>query len=539
MSLRTIIYRRVSSDEQKKNNSPSAQQTDGIAYAERYGMTVIDSLLEDFTGTTIDRPVFNRLLELADAGVIDAVIVQHPDRLGRGPILELAIALLAKRGVEVHACNRGLISDEDDETSQIQNSVDGLVSGIERRNIRRRLTRGIVEKVTVSGKMPGYGGAAAYGYKWEGFRRDRTLVINEEEAKYVRLLFEWYISGVTVTAICERLEAMRILTPAEFVTRTMQTENRCRWITPTIYRMLKNTIYIGTFQAFERTKPNVKKRLHTEPVAVQVPAIISQETFERAQQQLAVGRKNSQRNTQRFYLLRCRARCACGASIIGVFDQRYRYYRCAGSIRKRDRITPCHVQKPNYNATNVEYTAWHWIEENVLHEENLREGIAAKNALASNDRAVLEDQLDHYNERISAVEREMERLKQLYTSGLYSFEEIAKDKRQLDESRARLEAERDTVEQKLAGVGISDEAAQELLEMVRAIKEKAHNLTDESKRKIIELCGTTAILYRKDDQPWIHIEVALTLQQEDTAIVSHVLYNAQHKQNTVIKSHVG
>jgi hypothetical protein len=33
---------------------------------------------------------FNRLLELAEAGAVKAVIVQHPDRLGRGHILELA-----------------------------------------------------------------------------------------------------------------------------------------------------------------------------------------------------------------------------------------------------------------------------------------------------------------------------------------------------------------------------------------------------------------------------------------------------------------
>ena len=195
MSKRAIIYTRVSSDEQKKNNSPSAQRTDGTAYAEKHGLRLLDVMNEDYTGTTVDRPVFNRLLELADAGLVDAVIVQHPDRLGRGAILELAIALLAKRGLEVHSCNRGLISDEDDETSQIQNSVDGLVSGIERRNIRRRLTRGLIEKVTVNQKLPG-SGTAPYGYTFVGARRERTLVVCEEEARHVRQIFEWYVSGV-------------------------------------------------------------------------------------------------------------------------------------------------------------------------------------------------------------------------------------------------------------------------------------------------------------------------------------------------------
>ena len=70
---RALVLTRVSSDEQTKNNSPSAQETDGKAYAEKHGLSVIDILNEDYTGTTIDRPVFNRVLELADAGAIGLV----------------------------------------------------------------------------------------------------------------------------------------------------------------------------------------------------------------------------------------------------------------------------------------------------------------------------------------------------------------------------------------------------------------------------------------------------------------------------------
>jgi DNA invertase Pin-like site-specific DNA recombinase len=62
--LRTIIYTRVSSDEQKKNNSPSAQRTDGMTYIEQHGLSLLDVMNEDYTGATVDRPVFNRLLEL-------------------------------------------------------------------------------------------------------------------------------------------------------------------------------------------------------------------------------------------------------------------------------------------------------------------------------------------------------------------------------------------------------------------------------------------------------------------------------------------
>jgi len=172
-----IVYTRVSTDEQKKNNSLASQRADGTASVAEQGFSLIDVFDEDFTGTSIDRPVFNRVLELADAGFFDALVVQHPDRLGRGHILEMAIALLAKRGIQVHACNRGLISDEDDENAQIQNSVDGLVSGVERRNIKRRTQRGIIQKAS-EGRLHGLGGAP-YGYRWEGRDAKRTLVVHE------------------------------------------------------------------------------------------------------------------------------------------------------------------------------------------------------------------------------------------------------------------------------------------------------------------------------------------------------------------------
>ncbi len=517
---RCVIYTRVSSDEQKKNNSPSAQRTDGITYAEAQRMALLDIMNEDMTGTTIDRPVFNRLLELADAGLIDAVIVQHPDRFGRGHILGMAITLLVNRGIEIHACNRGLISDEDDENAMIQNDVDAMVSGIERRNIRRRLTRGIVEKVKVNGKMPGYGGAAKYGYAWTGARRDRALVVEDTHAATVAQMFGWVDEGRSVAHLCDHLRAARVPTPGARYTY-YAAEDRYHWTTTAVYRILRDPIYKGEFQAFKRKPKTTKKTLHATVVPVAVPAIVSADLWARVQARLDGGRKNSIRNTQRFYLLRCRASCACGASIIGVSDGRYRYYRCGAGIRKRDRLHPCAARQ--FNANDVEYTLWQWLESNVLHEDNLRAAIQSKNASVATERMKLQERLDYYDQKIAENAREADRLKHLYLAELYTLDELAVEKKQLNENRAKLEAERAAIDQRMAGLGFSDDDARELVASVRAIKAKAHLLTDEGKRKIVDLCDATVTLYRKDGAAWMHIEVALTVQQGDTPIVPHVL----------------
>jgi len=521
---RAIIYTRVSSDEQKKNNSPSAQRDDGIAYAEEQGFAVLYVMSEDFTGTTIDRPIFNRLLELADAGFMEVVIVQHPDRLGRGPVLEMAIALLAKRGVEVHACNRGLISDEDDENAQIQNSVDGLVSGVERHNIKRRTQRGIVQKVT-EGKIHGCGGAP-FGYCWEGRGANRILVINEEEAKTVCLIFELYDSGIKVIDIVRKLEAMGIPSPSALPgssrngTYRKQSET-CHWIRAVVYRMLRRRTYVGEYVAFKlhnwRHGNKQVKPILKESVVFEVPAILSKERFESVQFRLDTGNNLSTRNNKKyFYLLRRLVRCKCGYRISG--GTRGQCYRCCAADHKHDVTAPCDSR--SYNVRDVDFTVWQWIVENVLDEDTLRIGIERKRDGSASERDRLVERVAYYKERIGGIDKEYERLKLLFTSGLFTLEEIAKDKRKLDTSRAEMAKERAQLEEQIQALGVSAERERRILEAVRDVKEKVKVLTNEGKREIVELLDTRVVLYRKDGESWCHIDVGLLEQQDEQPIIS-------------------
>jgi DNA invertase Pin-like site-specific DNA recombinase len=517
MAMRTIIYRRVSSDEQKKNNSPSAQHTDGISYAEQHGMSIIDSLLEDFTGITIDRPVFNRLLELADAGMVDAVIVQHPDRLGRGPILELAIALLTRRGVQVHACNRGLISDGDDETSQFQNSVDGLVSGVERRNIKHRTQRGLLEKVTVKGKISGCG-SAPYGYTWQGHRSERTLVIAEVEARVVKLIFEWYVGGDSVLMICKRLEAMDLPSPSfSNDNKKQKLKDVHHWGRGSVHRILRRRTYMGEFVAFG----NIYRKEHSNPISptpiiLPVPAIISAELFEETQAKLDKGRERSAwTNKKYFYLLRSVSRCPCGRKIAG--HDRGRYYQCSAVMHPHDAVEVC--ANGSFRVRDTDHTVWAWLEEHVLTEENLLEGIQYTQGSVSDQRRKLEDEQTYYHQRLEVIDTEVERLRVLFTSGIYTLEEIGKAKQRFDSDRAEFEGRIADVTLRLRKTGISPEATQQLLTTVRAIQQKDTQFSNKEKREVVELLEIKVVMYKCEGKPWVHIDVGLTLQEADFPIV--------------------
>jgi hypothetical protein len=205
-----------------------------------------------------------------------------------------------------------------------------------------------------------------------------------------------------------------------------------------------------------------------------------------------------------------------------VTDRIYRYYRCTSTIRRREAKMQCDA--PSFVAADAEATVWHWIEQNVLNEDNLRQGIQSKNANVSSQRTKLQDEYEYYTQKLADNAREAARLKQLYMAELYTLEEVAVEKRQLDESRTRLEAERAAVEQRMQALGVSEDATHDLLETVRAIKHKAQHLTDEGKRKIIDLCDAVATLQMRDGVPWVHIDVQLTLQSDDLSIVSQSVY---------------
>ncbi|MGL4740713.1 MAG: recombinase family protein [Sarcina sp.] len=81
----------------------------------------------------------------------------------------------------------------------------------------------------------------AYGYEW--CKNTKNYVINDDEAKIVKKIFNWYINGDGYNAICRRLTLDSIKTKAGG-----------KWQSNTIAKILTNETYMGTLvQAKSRT----------------------------------------------------------------------------------------------------------------------------------------------------------------------------------------------------------------------------------------------------------------------------------------------
>ena len=104
-----------------------------------------------------------------------------------------------------------------------------------------------------------------YGYKHD---KDGKLVIDEQKAENVKLIFDLYLSGQSVIGIIKELEKRRILSPT----------GKEKWCKRTIDVMLSNEKYTGDVRLLKTGKTEVHY-LATD----NNPAVISKETFEAVQ----------------------------------------------------------------------------------------------------------------------------------------------------------------------------------------------------------------------------------------------------------------
>lgn len=176
-------YGRVSSKGQQRDGNSLEDQEKKLREA---GCDEV--VLEVYTGTTMDRPKFNALLESLEPG--DTLVVCKLDRFARtaGEGSSLVKELIA-RGVNVHILNMGLI--ENTPVGRLILNVLLAFAEFERDTIVERLADG---KEVVKAKNPDYK---------EG---RKTLEIPEEFKEYKQSVGT---GEITVTAACAELGISR------------------------------------------------------------------------------------------------------------------------------------------------------------------------------------------------------------------------------------------------------------------------------------------------------------------------------------------
>ena len=282
------VYARISSDPDGLAAGVTRQIDDCRAFAERRSWPVADEYVDNDTSAYSGkrRPEYERMLDDLAAGVRDAVIVYHLDRLHRRPReLEDFLDLCDGSGIRDLACVTGEI-DLGTHDGRFHARILGAVARKESDDKSRRLTRKHLELAN-AGKVSG-GGTRPYGYA-----KDRVTVI-PEEATVINEMAERLLAGDSLRSIAASLND-----------RAVPTVSQREWTTHSVRQLLYSARISGQR---ERLGEIVGKAVW--------PAIIKPAHTTRIRALLNDPERRTNR-VARKYLLAGLLRCAkCGATMV-------------------------------------------------------------------------------------------------------------------------------------------------------------------------------------------------------------------------------
>src|SRR5210317_974429 len=241
--LRCAIYTRKSSEEglEQDFNSLDAQREACEAYVKsqaELGWQVIQDRFDDggISGGTLERPALKRLLQALEAKRIDIIVIYKIDRLTRSLT---DFAKLAERFDELNVSFVSVTQQFNTATSMGRLMLNVLLSFAQ---YERELTgERIRDKFDASCKKGMWmGGYIPIGYDL----KDRRLIINEDEAKIIRILFKTFIETTSVTDTFRELNNLGFKTKT-WIASSGKIHKGQRFNKASVRRILTNELYIG------------------------------------------------------------------------------------------------------------------------------------------------------------------------------------------------------------------------------------------------------------------------------------------------------
>ena len=241
----TAIYARVSSEQQREENTIASQTASLIEFAQAHDLEVPKEWVfedEGYSGATLERPGLERVRDLAAEGQIQVVLAYSPDRLSRKYAYQiLLIEELARHGVETLFVKAPQGASAED---QLLVQFQGMIAEYERAQIAERSRRGKRHRAKVG--CVNVLSAAPYGYRYvkKNEVTDACYLVDEAQGAIVREVFEWYtVEGLSIGAIARRLNDRGV--PTRF--------GKSRWERSKVWAMLRNQAYAGR-AAFGKTE---------------------------------------------------------------------------------------------------------------------------------------------------------------------------------------------------------------------------------------------------------------------------------------------
>ena len=347
------LYARVSTDHQAQQSTVQSQIAELKKRAKEDGHTVLPTdvyLDEGFSGSTLVRPALERLRDRIHEGAIDILYVHSPDRLARRYAYQVVLLDEFRKAQTSVLFLHGPSGQTAEDELLVQ--VQGVIAEYERAKILERCRRGKLHRAREGLVSPLGGAPFGFAYTKKSAEAPASYKILLHEAKVVRRIFHSLV----------REQKSLGMIAKELNDEKVPTRRGGQWHKTTLWAILRNPAYVGKAaygktQAYEpdqklrrirgrapvphRAKSSNRDTSPENWVSIDVPAVVSREVFDAANEQLERNKRLSKRNSRlsNMYLLQGLTVCArCNYAFYAKTGaarsskgEPYSYYRCSGT----------------------------------------------------------------------------------------------------------------------------------------------------------------------------------------------------------------
>ena len=401
----TALYMRLSRDDENYGDSISieTQRTILRQFAKENGFRVVDEYVDDgCSGTSFDRPDFQRMMDDVEAGKINCIITKDLSRFGREHVMmDYYLEFLFP---EKHIRYIAVAENEDTEKG-LSDFVPfkNLFNEWYAKDTSRKVKAALRAKFSVGEYICAY---APLGYKKDPEVKNH-LVIDEETRWIVEKIFEYASHGWGAAKITRTLREEKVPTPGWLnytrygtfanIYADAPEEKSWAWTISQVKSIVHDEVYIGNSVHGQQTTisyKNKKRIRKPEEFWFRVEntheALVPKEVFERIQEQIEHRRRKMKNATTQIFagLLKC---ADCGWSLSYAYhdggSRPFGFYNCTAyrQFGKKGNLCTSHYIRYDILYEYVLSQIKHWIkfaqtDEHGLLEHLLESGDREKNA---------------------------------------------------------------------------------------------------------------------------------------------------------------
>ena len=477
---KVVIYSRVSTGMQSTNR----QDYDLLDFCKRENYEVVKIYNDTVSGLkkNDDRPELKSMIEFVTnkSNNIDGVIVTEISRLGRKLSHVLAnIDMFTDSKVFVQSTSTNIIrtlkkDKSRDEHAFLMLGIMGSIAQMERETIVQRSKSGIREKIKENLSFSG-GKYTPYGYT----KINKRLIINEEEAEAVRLIFNMSLSGNGCTSIAKEMNKTPHKTrrykngDIETFNGNARKAESFGWTNSTIWTMLTNKLYKGVREINDDLDDGTERT-----TIVKSPIIIDEKTFDDVQERLK-SRKNKIGIKRKFDYIIKNEKFECGLCgrtyyplnrnvIVGKIGKHDSRYMCLSRKYFTGKNKSLNCGNYGIGIDKMTSSVWYFLRRQTELERQLKKSI--ENSTIKNEIGLLENCISFTSKSLRKLELRKDTLIEMRLNDQIEIDDYTKNYALIISQREKLSDELQTLKNKLSNLNELQRKQSNLNEIIRTMK---------------------------------------------------------------------